>query len=247
MTYNYQLIIEYDGTNFVGWQKQKNGLSIQAIVQNALKKYFNKNININGSGRTDSGVHALAQSANFIIDKKIENKDKFINSLNFFLKKYPISIISIKRRNSKFHARFSAKRRIYKYVILNRIGSVTIDKNKVWHIRKKLNLGMIIKGAKLLKGTKDFSTFRSSRCSATSPIKTLNKIFIKKTGNFIIIKFSSQSFLMQQIRSMVGCLKKLGDGTWNLSKFERVLKSKKRSMCAAVSPPDGLYLEKIFY
>ena len=137
MKFNYQLIIEYDGTNFVGWQIQKNGISVQETVEKALKKYFKKKIKVIGSGRTDAGVHAKNQSANFLLSVRIKNLKSFIESINFFLKKKSISIIDIKKRNINFHSRFSAKKRIYEYQITNRQGSLSIDKDRAWLIKKK--------------------------------------------------------------------------------------------------------------
>ena len=136
--HNYLIKIEYDGTKFVGWQYQKNGISIQEKIETALKKIFNLEIRINGAGRTDRGVHAFGQFANFLIKKKIKDKNKFLNSINFFLGKNLISVIAIKEKNKKFHARYHAKERIYEYQITNRQGSLSIDKDKSWHIKKKL-------------------------------------------------------------------------------------------------------------
>ena len=243
----YQITIEYDGTNFVGWQIQKNGLSVQEIIQIALKKYFKKKILINGSGRTDSGVHAFKQSASFSSELNIKDKNKFINSINFFLNKHLISIIDIKKRNSDFHARFSAKKRIYKYVIVNRVGALSIDKNKGWLVKKKLNISLMKKGAKLLLGTHDFSTFRSSSCSAKSPIRTLNRVIIKKSKDKINLFFESKSFLQQQVRSMVGSLKYLGQDKWTLKQFKKIKESKNRSKCAPPAPASGLYLLEVKY
>ena len=243
----YQILIEYDGTNFVGWQIQKNGLSVQEAIQIALRKYFKKKILINGSGRTDSGVHAFRQSASFSSELNIKDKNKFINSINFFLNKHLISIIDVKKKGSNFHARFSAKKRVYKYVIVNRVGALSIDKNKGWLIKKKLNINLMKKGAKLLLGTHDFSTFRSSSCNAKSPIRTLNKVIIKKSKDKINLFFESKSFLQQQVRSMVGCLKYLGQDKWDLKKFKKIKDSKNRSKCAPTAHACGLYLFDVKY
>ena len=136
MKYNYQLIIEYDGSNFVGWQFQKNGMSIQEIIEKKLKKILKKKIRIIGAGRTDKGVHAFGQSANFLTDVKIYDKKNFLNSINFFLNKYSISIVDIKKRKLSFNARYDAKQRTYEYKIVNRQGSLAIMKKKAWHIKK---------------------------------------------------------------------------------------------------------------
>ena len=179
--------------------------------------------------------------------KKIIYKEKFISSINYFLKNYPIAILSLKKRPKGFHARHSANNRTYKYFIINRLSSLVLTKNKAWHIKKKLNLKVMKKGIKLLKGTHNFSTFRSSSCEAKSPIKTMKKATIKKQKDKIILTFSSQSFLQQQVRSMVGCLKYLGEGKWNLKDFKKAFLSKKRSMGAPPAPAHGLYLYKVKY
>ena len=245
--FTYQIKVEYLGTNFVGWQIQKNGLSVQEVLEKALSKFLKNKISIMGSGRTDAGVHANEQSAHFRIKKIIDDKDMFINSMNFFLSKYPVTILSIKKKSNKFHARHSASKRIYKYFIINRRSSLVLEKNKAWHIKKKLNVKLMKKGIEILIGTHNFSTFRSSSCESKSPIKTLKKAAIKIEKNKIIFTFASKSFLQQQIRSMVGSLKYLGEGKWNLKDFKKAFKSKKRSMCAPTAPPCGLYLYKVKY
>ena len=245
--YRYQILIEYVGTNFIGWQIQPKGKSIQKLIQIKISNLLKQKINLIGSGRTDSGVHANGQSAHFDCKKKIENLDNFLKSLNYFLNNQLISIIKIKKRSLNFHARFSAKQRIYRYVIFNRVSKPSIEKDRVWHIRKKLDLKLMKRGAKKLLGVHDFSTFRSSNCSAKSPIKTITSIKVKVIKNRIEIIFKSKSFLQQQIRSMVGCLKYLGETKWNLKKFEKIFKSKKRILCAPPAPAHGLFLEKVIY
>ena len=245
--HRYQVLIEYVGTNFIGWQIQPKGVSIQKLIQIKISKLLKQKINLIGSGRTDAGVHAIGQSAHFDCKKKIENLDNFLKSLNYFLNNQLISIIKIKKRNLNFHARFSAKQRIYRYVIFNRVSKPSIEKDRVWHIRKKLNLKLMKRGAKKLLGVHDFSTFRSSHCSAKSPIKTITSIKVKVIKNRIEIIFKSKSFLQQQIRSMVGCLKYLGETKWDLKKFEKIFKSKKRILCAPPAPAHGLFLEKVIY
>ena len=245
--HRYQVLIEYVGTNFIGWQIQPKGKSIQKLIQIKISNLLKQKINLTGSGRTDRGVHAIGQSAHFDCKKKIENLDNFLKSLNYFLNYQLISIIKIKKRSLNFHARFSAKQRIYRYVILNRAIKPSIEKDRVWHIRKKLDLKLMKRGAKKLLGVHDFSTFRSSNCSAKSPIKTITSIKIKVIKNRIEIIFKSKSFLQQQIRSMVGCLKYLGETKWNLKKFEKIFKSKKRILCAPPAPAHGLFLEKVIY
>ena len=243
----YQLLIEYVGTSFKGWQIQKKGLTIQGIIQEKISKLLKENIILNGSGRTDTGVHAIEQSAHFECNSEILDLTKFLKSINHFLNEKGIAILKIKKRSNKFHSRFSAKQRIYKYVIFNQISAPVIEKKRGWHVRKPLDPELIKKGAKRLVGTYDYSTFRSSSCHAKSPIRTIKSIKVRSLKNKIELEFKSQSFLQQQVRSMVGCLKYLGEKKWNLKTFDKVFKSKKRILCAPPAPPEGLYLSRVVY
>jgi|TARA_B110000444_G_scaffold252842_1_gene282719 tRNA pseudouridine38-40 synthase len=245
--YRYQLIIEYVGTNFRGWQIQKKGSTIQGLIQDKLTKLLKEKVILNGSGRTDTGVHAIEQSAHFDCRNEIIDLVKFLKSINHFLNDRGIAIKKIKKRSKKFHSRFSAKERIYKYIIFNQISAPVIEKKRGWHVIKPLDLDLVKKGAKKLIGTNDYSTFRSSSCHAKSPIKTIKSIKIKSSKNKIEIEFNSKSFLQQQVRSMVGCLKYLGENKWDLNMFDKVFKSKKRSLCAPPAPPEGLFLSRIIY
>ena len=245
--FNYLIKIEYDGTNFVGWQSQKNGRSIQDSVEKALKKVLKNKIKVTGSGRTDKGVHALSQYANFKSKKMINEKNFFLNSMNFFLKKKLISILDLQTVDNEFHARFSAKLRTYEYLIVNRQGNLSIDRDRAWHVKKKIDLKLMKKGAKLLEGTHDFSIFRASSCSAKSPIKKMHPIKIINVNGKIKIRFTSKSFLQNQVRSMVGCLKYLSTGKWSITDFKRAFLSKKRSLCAPPAPACGLYLLNVKY
>jgi len=243
----YQLLIEYVGTDFRGWQIQKKGSTIQGLIQEKLTKLLKEKIILNGSGRTDTGVHAIEQSAHFDCKNEISDLIKFLKSINHFLNDQGIAITKIKKRNNKFHSRFSAKQRVYKYIIFNQISAPVIEEKRVWHVRKPLDIELIKKGAKKLVGTYDYSTFRSSSCHAKSPIRTIKSIKIRSLKNKIEIEFKSQSFLQQQVRSMVGCLKYLGEKKWDLKTFDKVFKSKKRVLCAPPAPPEGLFLARVIY
>ena len=244
---NYLLQIEYDGTKFVGWQRQKNGISVQQRIEETFQKILNSKIKIIGSGRTDKGVHARAQFANFKTDYQIKDLKKFLNSVNFFLNRHLISIVKIRKKNLDFNSRYSAKERIYEYKIINRAGGLSLDQNRAWHIKSKLNIKLLKKGAKILTGKHDFSTFRSSSCSAKSPIKKMNSVKVVKRGDEILITFKSKSFLQNQVRSMVGSLKYLSLNKWDLKKFDKIFKSKKRQLCAPPAPACGLYLKYVIY
>jgi len=245
--HKYQILIEYVGSNFIGWQIQSKGKSVQKLIQIKISKLLKEKISLIGSGRTDSGVHAIEQSAHFECKKEIQNLHKFLKSINHFVNNMNVSIINIKKRNINFHARFSAKQRVYKYVIFNRLSRPSIEKERGWHIIKELDVSLMKKGAKKFLGTRDFSTFRSSSCNAKSPIRTIKSIRIKSIRGKIEIQFKSQSFLQQQVRSMVGCLKYLAEKKWDLKKFNFVFKSKKRTLCAPPAPAEGLFLEKVIY
>ena len=245
--FRYQLLIEYVGTNFRGWQIQKKGSTIQGLIQEKLSKLLKEKIILNGSGRTDTGVHAIEQSAHFDCKKKIIDLKKFLKSINYFLNNKGVAITKIKKRSNEFHSRFSAKQRIYKYIIFNQISPPVIENKRCWHVRKILDLNLIKKGAKKLTGTHDYSTFRASSCHAKSPVKTIKSIKVKSSKNKIEIEFNSQSYLQQQVRSMVGCLKYLGEKKWDLKTFDKVFKSKTRVLCAPPAPPEGLFLARVIY
>tara|TARA_Y100001970_G_scaffold22863_1_gene26550 strand:+ start:17177 stop:17917 length:741 start_codon:yes stop_codon:yes gene_type:complete len=243
----YQILIEYVGTNFRGWQVQTKGKTIQGLIQDKISKLLKEKIILFGAGRLDKGVHAIEQSAHFECKSKIQNLDKFLKSLNYFLNRDMVTVLKIKKQGKDFHARFSAKMRVYKYIIINRLSGPVLDKNRGWHVINKLDLEKMKKAAKKLTGTNDFSTFRASSCRAKSPIKTIKSVKIKYKNNNIEIEFASQSFLQQQVRSMVGCLKYVGEKKWTLKKFIFVMNSKKRIMCAPPAPPEGLYLKRVIY
>ena len=245
--FNYLIKIEYEGTKFVGWQYQKNGKSIQERIEKVFKKILKTEIKIIGAGRTDKGVHAFSQCANFKIKKKISDERKFLSSVNFFLQKNLISILYIKKKNLNFHSRFSAKEREYEYQIINREGPLSIYKNKAWHIKQKIDVKLLKEGGKILEGTHDFSTFRSASCYSKSAIKKVNSVTVKKSNDRIFINFRSKSFLKNQVRSMVGCLHYLACNKWSVKKFKKVFYSKQRRLCAPPAPACGLYLKKISY
>ena len=245
--FRYQILIEYVGTNFRGWQIQKKGKTVQGLIQDKISKLLKEKITLYGAGRLDVGVHAIEQSAHFDCKIKIRQIDKFLNSINYFLVKEGVVILKIKKKNNNFHSRFSAKMRIYRYIIFNRSSRPVLDRDRGWHIIKKLDIKIMKKGAQKLIGTKDFSVFRASSCRAKSPIKTIKLVKIKSTKDKIEIEFRSQSFLQQQVRSMVGCLKYLGEKRWSLKKFEKIMRSKKRTLCAPPAPAEGLYLLRVIY
>ena len=246
----YKINIEYDGTNLVGWQKQKNGISIQEILENALFKLTGEKKIIQGAGRTDSGVHALNQVAHFDIIKKIKT-DALRDGLNSHIKnlhkKYKVSVLKCKKVNKDFNARFDAKERTYLYKILDRRSPPAIQNKKIWHVRKKLDEKLMKKASKTLEGKHDFTSFRSTDCQAKSPIKTINSIKIIRKSSEIEIWIKAKSFLHNQVSIIAGTLMMVGKAKWKKKDIERALKAKKRGAAGQTAPPWGLFLYSIKY
>ena len=246
----YKINIEYDGSNLVGWQKQKNGLSIQEIIEKSLFRLTGKKTKIQGAGRTDAGVHALNQVAHFDLNKKIKT-DKIRDGLNFHIKKsykkYKVSILKCKKVKNDFNARFDAKERIYLYKILDRRSPPAIQNKRIWHVKKKLNEKLMKKSAKVLEGKHDFTSFRSIECQAKSPVKTINSIKIIRKSSELEIWIKAKSFLHNQVRIIAGTLMMVGKEKWKKKDIEEKLKAKKRGAAGQTAPPWGLFLYSIKY
>ena len=243
----YKIIIEYDGTPFVGWQKQENGRSIQESIESVIKKIFEEEVVIFGAGRTDAGVHAIGQTAHFDIKKKSFDTYVIKNALNDHLRPLPISILDVEEVNENFHARFDAIQRKYLYRIINRKSPLTIEKGRAWQVHKSLSVEPMKKCIPLIEGKHDFTTFRSSHCQSESPIKTIDEVKITQSDENIYFGISAKSFLHHQVRSLVGSLKMVGDGSWSIQDFDNALKSKNRSKCGALAPSEGLYFMEVKY
>ena len=250
-TVKFALLIEYDGSNLVGWQKQNEGISVQGSLEEAAKNIFNQEFEIQGSGRTDAGVHALGQVAHINLPKnhKLTTKHPFylISAFNSYLRKSNIRVVSSKHVEPEFNARFSATKRHYKYRILCRAAPPGIEKGKVWHSRKKLNILLMEEGAQHLIGKHDFTSFRTINCQAKSPIRTLDKISLSCVGDEIIINVSAKSFLHSQVRIIVGTIYKVGDETLEPNNIKNILEGKDRNLAGPTAPAEGLYLEKVEY
>ena len=242
---NYKIDIEYDGTNYVGWQRQDNGQSIQELIEIAIKKLTNEIVVLFGAGRTDAGVHAKGQVASFKIKKEI-NVSVIRDGLNQHLRPHPIAIISAKIVNDDFHARFSAKKRSYEYKIVNRRSPLTIEKNRAWCVHKKLDFDKMIIQSKSFIGKNDLNAFRSSHCQSKSTIKTINDFIIEKKSEDLIFTISAKSFLHSQVRIMVGTLVDIGKGLL-LKSVSEIIESKNRISAGQTAPSSGLYLKKIDY
>ena len=243
----YKIIIEYDGTPFVGWQKQENGRSIQESIESAIKKIFEEEVIIFGAGRTDAGVHAIGQTAHFDIKKKSFDAYVIKNALNDHLRPLPISILDVEEVDENFHARFDAIQRKYLYRIINRKSPLTIEKGRAWQVHKSLSVEPMKKCIPLIEGKHDFTTFRSANCQSESPIKTIDEVKITQSDENIYFGISAKSFLHHQVRSLVGSLKMVGDGSWSIHDFDNALKSKNRSKCGALAPSEGLYFMEVKY
>ena len=246
----YKLTIEYKGTNFIGWQKQKKGYSIQETIEKAAKNFLQNEINITVAGRTDSGVHAEAQVAHLDILKRLKIKN-ILFGLNFYISKEKfgndISIKKVNKVDANFNARFSAKRKTYKYKIYNSQSRSPLHGYNTWWVSQKLNIIDMKKASKYLLGNHDFSSFRSSGCQAQSPIKTLDKIVINKKKNIITLAFTARSFLYNQVRIMTGTLKDVGIGLKNPEALQTILQKKKRASAGVTAPSNGLTLYKVYY
>ena len=246
----YKLIIEYNGTNFIGWQKQKKGFSIQGTIEKAAKNFLQSEVDLIVAGRTDAGVHADAQVAHLDIFKKLKIKN-ILFGLNFYLSKEKfgedISIKKVNKVDANFNARFGAKKKIYKYKIYNNKSRSPMHAYNTWWVSQKLNIVDMKKASKYLLGNHDFSSFRASGCQSLSPIKTLDKIAIIKKENIITLTFTARSFLYNQVRIMTGTLKDVGSGLINPVALKRILQKKKRSSSGITAPSKGLTLYKVYY
>jgi tRNA pseudouridine38-40 synthase len=242
----YRITIEYDGTPFVGWQLQINGPSVAGTIADALGRLTGSETAVHGAGRTDAGVHALAQVAHFDLDRPWDPL-KLREGLNACLRPAPVAVLEVSETGDDFHARYSATRRHYLYRILNRRAPPALEVNRAWHVNQPLEESAMQEAAQSLIGRHDFTTFRSAECQAASPVKTLDRLTVSRRGDNIEITASARSFLHNQVRSMVGSLKLVGDGKWSPGDLASALAAKDRTACGPVSPPHGLYLVAVDY
>jgi len=242
----YRLTLEYDGTPFVGWQRQDNGPSVQGALEEAIEKLSGERVAVTGSGRTDAGVHALGQVAHFDLVKAFE-PGKVRDALNYHLRPNPVSVLEADVADGEFHARFSARSRHYLFRILNRRSPPALETGKVWHVSPKLDADAMHAAAQVLVGQHDFTTFRAAECQAQSPVKTLDRLDVSRRADEIHIEASARSFLHHQIRSFTGTLKLVGEGKWTPRDVAEALAAKDRAACGPVAPPDGLYLVRVDY
>jgi tRNA pseudouridine38-40 synthase len=242
----YRITVEYDGTPFVGWQVQANGPSVAGAIGAALERLTGKAVAVHGAGRTDAGVHALAQVAHFDLDSAFE-PIKLREGLNACVRPHPVAILAVEQVAEDFHARHSALARHYLYRIVNRRAPLALEANRAWHVNLTLDAGAMAEGAGHLLGRHDFTTFRSAECQAASAVKTLDSFSVSRMGDVIEIRASARSFLHNQVRSMVGSLKLVGEGKWRPLDVKHALDACDRAACGPVAPPYGLYLLRVDY
>ena len=244
--YRYHILIEYVGTNFVGWQIQKKGDSVQRAIQIVISKILKENISLIGSGRTDAGVHSKGQVAHVDILKKFSSK-RLMDAINAYLLDYKIKITEVKPTIPDAHARFSAISREYEYVILNRYAPPALDDGRVWHQRIDLDIKNMKKAANYLVGTHDFTSYRATQCQSNSPIKTLDELSINKVFDKVFVRAKARSFLHHQVRNIVGTLKLVGSGKWDPEDVLSALEKKDRAAAGPTAPACGLTLINIEY
>ena len=244
----YRLDIEYDGTPYAGWQRQAGRHSVQAAIEQAVEKFCGEQLSLRGAGRTDAGVHATGQVAHMDLSRAWP-ADTVRDAVNAHLSQAGerVAVLAVTVVPEDFDARFSAKARHYLYRITNRRAPPALEKGKVWWVPKPLDAAAMHAAAQVLVGRHDFTTFRSSQCQANSPLRTLDRLDVAREGDMIEIRASARSFLHNQVRSMVGSLKKVGEGAWTSADLKAALEACDRSACGQVAPPDGLFLVRVDY
>ncbi|CAN7214398.1 tRNA pseudouridine(38-40) synthase TruA [Mesorhizobium sp. LjRoot246] len=244
----FRLDIEYDGSLFAGWQHQADQPSVQQAIEQAIEKFCGEAVRLRAAGRTDAGVHATAQVAHVDLARAWPG-DKVRDAVNAHLQAAGarVAIVAATVVADDFDARFSATGRHYLYRILNRRAPAALDKGKVWWVPKRLDAAAMHEAAKVLLGRHDFTTFRSTQCQANSPIRTLERLDVSRQGDLIEVRASARSFLHNQVRSMVGSLKRVGDGGWTTADLKAALEAQDRAACGQVAPPDGLFLTDVDY
>ena len=242
----YKLTIEYDGGPFVGWQRQDNGPSVQEALEKAVAAFCGETVTSFAAGRTDAGVHALGQVAHFDLAKET-TADTVRDALNFHLKPAPIAVLKAEAVGEDFHARFSAKARLYRYRIANRRPPLALDRGRAWLVWGELDAASMQEAAQVLVGHHDFTSFRATLCQAKSPLKTLDLLEVRREGEEILVNARAQSFLHHQVRNMVGTLKLVGEGKWTKADVAAALAARNRAAGGPTAPPEGLYLTEVWY
>jgi len=235
----FRLTIEYDGRPFMGWQRQQHGATVQGAIEAALRRITGEAATVIGCGRTDAGVHATAQVAHVDIARDIE-PFRLMEALNGLLRPAPVAITACSVAAPEFHARFDCIGRRYRYRIVNRRAPLTLDAGLAWQVAVPLDAGAMHAAAQLLIGRHDFTTFRSVRCQSASPIKTLDRLDVARAADSLVVEAAARSFLHHQVRSMVGCLKLVGEGRWSAAQLQAALAAADRTALGFNAPPGGL-------
>ncbi|MBD8553662.1 tRNA pseudouridine(38-40) synthase TruA [Rhizobium sp. CFBP 8762] len=244
----FRFTVEYDGSNYVGWQRQDNGASVQGSIEQAILGLTGEGASVRGAGRTDSGVHARGQVAHADLTRGWK-PDTLRNALNAHLMQAGnrIAILDVTAVDETFDARFSALRRHYLYRILCRRAPLALEAKRAWWVAKPLDHEAMHAAAQMLVGRHDFTTFRSTHCQANSPVRTLERLDVTRIGDVIEMRATAQSFLHNQIRSFAGTIKLVGDGKWSADDVRAALEARDRKACGPVAPPDGLYFMQVDY
>lgn len=240
----FKINLEYDGTNLIGWQSNKDGPSVQSLVEDAIYKFCGESVKVISAGRTDAGVHAISMTAHFDLDQE-KKPNTIMRALNFYLANEPVAVLGCECVADDFHARFGCVKRYYKYIVLNRTAPAVLNKNRVWWVPQKLDIEKMKTAAQKLIGKHDFTSFRAAQCQAKSPIKTLDSANITQNGDEIIFEFSARSFLHHQVRNMVGTLVEIGLG--KPYDIDEIFAQKKRGAAGVNAPACGLYFVSCDY
>lgn len=242
----FALTIEFDGGPYMGWQWQDHGPSVQGAIEEAIFKTTGEKTLVYSAGRTDAGVHALGMRAHVDIQKPLP-PFRLMGAINAHLRPHPIAILACEEVDPEWHARYTCIGRSYEYRILNRRAPLTLEKGRVWRIGPDMDAAAMHDSAQLLVGQHDFTTFRSTACQSASPLKTLDRLDVRREGDHIIVEAAALSFLHHQVRSMVGCLAAVGLGRWTAEDLQAALAARNRSALAENAPPEGLYFVSARY
>jgi tRNA pseudouridine38-40 synthase len=244
----FKMLVEYDGAPYVGWQRQENGYAVQAAIEKAILSMTGESVALKAAGRTDSGVHAFGQVCHVDLGRAWK-PETLMNAVNAYLaqRNERVAILDAEAVPDSFDARFSATKRHYLYRIINRLAPIAIEAERAWHVKKPLDHERMHEAAQVLVGYHDFNTFRSSRCQARNPKRTIDRLDVTRNGELIEIRVSAQSFLHNQIRSFAGTLKLVGEGLWSADDVRAALEAKDRTRCGPVAPPHGLFFMQVDY
>ena len=242
----YRLTLEYDGTGLVGWQRQATGLSVQEILETAVERFCGEAVRVHGAGRTDAGVHALAQVAHVDLRRETD-PEEIRGALNFHVRPHAVSVLAVEPVPATFNARTSARGRHYRYRILNRRSPPALERGQVWHVGRSLDVAAMQEGARHLLGKHDFTTFRDALCQAKSPVRTLDALEVARIGEEIVVEARARSFLHHQVRNIVGTLKLVGLGKWSPLHVRRALEARDRRAGGPTAPAEGLCLVAVIY